>query len=128
MEIEWVTIPDVAARLGKSEQTVRRMISRHELPAKRESSAPNAKWLIDGWGELDGNSPGTREMERRRWLIGVVTGRGGDPASDAAPSAIREVRGDDTADAVGEAMSRTDLIEMFARDIEEHRDELARIR
>ena len=73
---QWLTVADVAAILGTSTETIRRMIKAGELPASRASNAPRAAWLIHAAEfERQREADAERAAIRQR-LGGVVTGRG----------------------------------------------------
>jgi excisionase family DNA binding protein len=73
---EWLTVSEVAAMLGTSTETIRRMIKAGELPASRASNAKRAAWLINAAAfERQRTADAERAAVRQR-LGGVVVGRG----------------------------------------------------
>src|SRR5205814_6937132 len=89
---KWLTIADVAAVLGTSTETVRRMIKAGELPASRASAAPRAAWLIDAAEfERQREADAERAAIRQR-LGGVVTAFGDDEFVEKLKQRYPDVR------------------------------------
>ena len=119
MDTDWLTVAEAAERLNTSEQMVRRYIREGRLFAERVDRGSRSAYRVDA------RQVGLEAIQQgHRALIdaaGIVTGYGGTPEADAA---FLDKVPADARDAVGAAMSRSELIEMFARELEEHRDEL----
>lgn len=106
---DWLTVRETAERLGRSEETVRRMIRACKLPASRSGEGPRAAWLINASAlERQLEVQATEQRVRDR---GIVTGYG---------DFIEQVEaryGAPLADTLREVRERHELLERLATEL-----------
>jgi excisionase family DNA binding protein len=79
---KWLTVSQAAARLGVSERTVRRRCESGKLPARLESTATGAAWLLDPAAFADLRTPAEAAA------IGAATLQGTPTPEASAPTAV----------------------------------------